>query len=155
MILVRRGLTIPQQENRRMQMHQERSKLGVAIVGCGTVGGAVATLLTRDADILRARLAPQRELRHIVDVDVAHASELLVAEGVRPERMLEGDDRLARGVAQPFAYGDDAAAALGDFARDVGQESLRIEDSLGQVDEMRGVAGLFTRQGSGGGLEAS
>ncbi len=57
-------------------MHQERSKLGVAIVGCGTVGGAVATLLTRDADILRARLAPQIELRHIVDVDFTHASKL-------------------------------------------------------------------------------
>ena len=65
--------------------------------------------------------------------------------------MLEGDYSLPRGVPQPFAYGDDAAAALGDFARDVGQESLRIEDSLGQVDEMRRVAWLLPRQGSGGG----
>ncbi len=50
-------------------MADEYSKLGVAIVGCGTVGGAAATILTRDADILAERLAPELELKYIVDVD--------------------------------------------------------------------------------------
>ena len=52
------------------------STLGVAIVGVGTVGGATAILLTRDAETLRARIAPKLELRYIVDVDFANAERL-------------------------------------------------------------------------------
>ncbi len=52
------------------------AKLGVAIVGCGTVGGAVATLLTRDSDILAGRIGPRLELRYIVDVKFDHARSL-------------------------------------------------------------------------------
>lgn len=51
-------------------------ELGIAIVGCGTVGGAVATILTRDADILAARLGPTLALRYICDVDFANAERL-------------------------------------------------------------------------------
>ena len=54
-------------------MSKKASKLGVTIVGCGTVGGATAALLTRDAATLRQRLVPQLELRHIVDVDFTRA----------------------------------------------------------------------------------
>ena len=57
-------------------MGKKASRLGIAIVGCGTVGGAVATMLTRDADILRTRLVPQLELRHINDVDFSHAEAI-------------------------------------------------------------------------------
>ena len=54
----------------------ENSKLGVALVGCGTVGGGVATLLGRDRDILRSRMAADISLRHIVDVNFDHARKL-------------------------------------------------------------------------------
>ena len=54
-------------------MSDKRSKLGVALVGCGTVGGAVATMLTRDSGTLRKRIVPVIELRHIVDVDFTNA----------------------------------------------------------------------------------
>lgn len=46
---------------------------GVAIVGCGTVGGGVAKLLTCDQDILTSRARPRVELRHIIDVNFDHA----------------------------------------------------------------------------------
>jgi len=52
---------------------QKGTSFGVAIVGCGTVGAAVAQLLTRDSEILRARLAPRLDLRHIVDVNFDNA----------------------------------------------------------------------------------
>ncbi len=52
------------------------SKIGVAIVGCGTVGGAVAEILTKDRKILSSRVTPAMELRHIVDVDFKHAKKL-------------------------------------------------------------------------------
>ena len=52
------------------------SKLGVAIVGIGTVGGAAATILTRDAEILRARISPELDLRYLVDVDFTHAESV-------------------------------------------------------------------------------
>jgi len=57
-------------------MADDPARLGVAIVGCGTVGGATATILTRDADVLRSRIAPRLELRYLVDVDFANAERL-------------------------------------------------------------------------------
>jgi len=61
-------------------MSDKRSKLGVVLVGCGTVGGAVATILTRDSGILRKRIAPAIELRHIVDVDFTNARRVGLSE---------------------------------------------------------------------------
>ncbi len=54
-------------------MSESNSTLGVALVGCGNVGSAVATMLTRDQEILRARVSPHLALRHIVDVDFSRA----------------------------------------------------------------------------------
>jgi len=65
---------------------------GVAIVGCGTVGGATATLLTTDRDILAARIGDVLELRHIVDVDFTHARELGLDEKLYRKNL---DDALA------------------------------------------------------------
>jgi homoserine dehydrogenase len=48
----------------------------VALVGCGTVGGAVARMLTRDGELLRARAGAAPELRHVVDVDFSRAERL-------------------------------------------------------------------------------
>ena len=58
------------------------SELGVAIVGCGTVGGATALLLTRDEDVLASRMGSRLALRRIVDVDFTHARRLGLAEGL-------------------------------------------------------------------------
>ncbi|MFB3891460.1 MAG: homoserine dehydrogenase [Phycisphaerae bacterium] len=58
------------------------TRTGVAIVGCGTVGGAVATLLMRDQPILRARVGPVLELRHIVDVNFDNARRLGLDESL-------------------------------------------------------------------------
>ena len=56
--------------------NESSSKLGVAIVGCGTVGGATAQILTDDQSILAERVGPQLSLRYIVDVNFAHAESL-------------------------------------------------------------------------------
>jgi len=63
-------------------MSDNSSTLGVALVGCGTVGGATATLLTRDRELLASRLGPALELRHVVDTDLANARALGLAEGL-------------------------------------------------------------------------
>ena len=57
-------------------MAARSSAFGVAIVGCGTVGGATATLLTRDLQLLHQRTGLQLDLRHIVDVNFANAERL-------------------------------------------------------------------------------
>ena len=56
--------------------------LGVAIVGCGTVGRAVATILTRDQAVVRDRLRTPVELRRVVDVDLAAARSLGLDESL-------------------------------------------------------------------------
>ena len=57
-------------------MQDKSSVLGVALVGCGTVGRGVALLLTRDAEILAGRIGPRLQLRYVVDVDFANAQRL-------------------------------------------------------------------------------
>ena len=57
-------------------MSSGREQLGVALIGCGTVGGAVATILTRDRAVLAARIAPELTLLCVVDVDFANAERL-------------------------------------------------------------------------------
>lgn len=57
-------------------MTTSNTPLGVAIVGCGTVGGAAARILTRDRDILANRMGRAVELRRIVDVKFDHARSL-------------------------------------------------------------------------------
>ena len=52
------------------------SECGVAIVGCGTVGGQVADILTRQADHVAARTGTAVPLRAVVDVNFAHAEAL-------------------------------------------------------------------------------
>ncbi len=54
----------------------EPGKVGVAVVGCGTVGGGVCALLTRDGRTLAQRTGRQIELRHVVDVDFTRAKAL-------------------------------------------------------------------------------
>ncbi|HUU60698.1 MAG TPA: homoserine dehydrogenase [Phycisphaerae bacterium] len=57
-------------------MGAEVPAFGVGLVGCGTVGGAVATLLTKDGAALRSRIGRRIELRGVVDVDFANAERL-------------------------------------------------------------------------------
>jgi len=49
---------------------------GVVLVGCGTVGGAVARILTDDADRLGRSLGVGLALRAVVDVDLANARHI-------------------------------------------------------------------------------
>ena len=54
-------------------MTQDFQGMGVAIVGCGTVGCATATLLTRDAETIVERAGLDLHLRYIVDLDFTAA----------------------------------------------------------------------------------
>ncbi len=58
----------------------------VALIGCGTVGGATAKLLLQDADSYKKILGLAVTLRHIVDIDFSHARELGL-----PEELFETD----------------------------------------------------------------
>ena len=63
-------------------MSEKPDNLGIALVGCGVVGGAAATILTRDAQMLARRLVPKLALRYIVDVDFANAQRLGLDRGL-------------------------------------------------------------------------
>ncbi len=54
------------------------NRVGVALVGCGTVGSGVVRLLVKNHDLLVARSGLDVQLRHVVDVDFTRAR----AEGV-------------------------------------------------------------------------
>ncbi|MCD4825318.1 MAG: homoserine dehydrogenase [Phycisphaerae bacterium] len=99
-------------------MTEKQSKLGVAVVGCGTVGGAAATLLTRDRDTLVSRAGRDIQLLHIVDVDFTNA------------RRLELDDSLFRDNLETALTDDDVSVVVElvgglTFAKEVTERALR------------------------------
>ncbi len=104
-------------------MSDSQPARGVAIVGCGTVGGAAATLLTRDADLLARRVGPRVELRYVVDVNLDRARELGLDES------LLTDDLDA-------ALGDDAVGVIVELvggttvARDITRRAIEAGKSV-------------------------
>ncbi|MFP4356659.1 MAG: homoserine dehydrogenase [Phycisphaerae bacterium] len=63
-------------------MTEKSDGIGVAIVGCGVVGGAAAAILTRDAEILAARSGLDVQLKYVVDVNFDHAREIGLDESL-------------------------------------------------------------------------
>jgi homoserine dehydrogenase len=57
-------------------MRKNDKNIGIAIVGCGTVGGAVAVMLTRDKELLEERTGLSLRLKYIVDQKFDHALRL-------------------------------------------------------------------------------
>jgi len=122
--------------------------LGVALVGCGTVGGAVATILTRDRAIFSRRFAPPLELRHIVDVDFSHARalglderlfcknfhEALADEGVGAVVELIGGTTVAKEcIAESLRAGKDVVTANKALLAHHGNELYALARKEGRV----------------------
>ncbi len=57
-------------------MRKNAKNVGIALVGCGTVGGAVAVMLTRDRELLERRTGLSLELKYIVDKNFRNAEKL-------------------------------------------------------------------------------
>ena len=57
-------------------MNQEGRVINIALVGCGTVGSAVARLLTVEKQNIDARIQVDMRLKYVVDVDFSRAEEL-------------------------------------------------------------------------------
>ncbi len=99
-------------------MSDKVSTLGIAVIGCGTVGAATAHILTADKDILRSRIGPELELRHIVDVDFTNARKMGL-----PEELFTSD--------LDAALGDEAVGAVVELvggttiAKDIVERALR------------------------------
>jgi len=56
--------------------------VGVALLGCGTVGCGVGRLLVDDADLLEERGGVRPRLRHVIDVDFSRAREIGLDESL-------------------------------------------------------------------------
>jgi homoserine dehydrogenase len=48
---------------------------GIAILGCGTIGASVATMLLRDHAIITRRSGQRLQLRHVIERDIAKARD--------------------------------------------------------------------------------
>ena len=55
---------------------KQHGQLGIAIIGCGTVGGAAAALLEEDREALSQKTGLSITLKYIVDVDFTYAESL-------------------------------------------------------------------------------
>jgi homoserine dehydrogenase len=52
----------------------------IALIGCGTVGGGTALLLTRDLQFLKEKTGIDLNLKYVVDLDFTHARNLGIPE---------------------------------------------------------------------------
>ncbi len=82
------GWSAPEEEN----MKEKKPELIVAIAGCGTVGSAVAVMLTQQQEILQSRTDASLVLRYIVDVDFSRAREC----GLDPALYCEDYDKVLK-----------------------------------------------------------
>jgi homoserine dehydrogenase len=57
-------------------MEKNKKKTGIALLGCGNIGGAVAQILTTQQEILRSRHNMELHLSYIVDIDLSRAEVL-------------------------------------------------------------------------------
>jgi len=55
---------------------------GVAVIGCGTVGGGTALILSRDIEEINQRCGTQLQLRYVVDINHDHARSLGLKEEI-------------------------------------------------------------------------
>jgi homoserine dehydrogenase len=77
-----------------MTMEKNEKKIGVALLGCGTVGSSVAKILVQQKNILSARHKVDLELSYIVDVDFSRAEALGIDSNIfctDIEKALEDD----------------------------------------------------------------
>lgn len=51
-------------------------KVGVAVIGCGVVGGSTAKLLVRDRELLTEKIGLELNLKYVVDVNFTKVQEL-------------------------------------------------------------------------------
>ncbi len=56
-------------------MHFNRTRVSVAVVGCGTVGGATVAVLTRDGARIAARSGVELDLAYVVEKNAAQAEK--------------------------------------------------------------------------------
>jgi homoserine dehydrogenase len=63
-------------------MDVKQDRVGVAIIGCGTVGRATAKLLCEEQTLLKAKCTPQISLQAIVDVDFSKARQAGLKESL-------------------------------------------------------------------------
>jgi homoserine dehydrogenase len=99
-------------------------------VGCGVVGGAAATILTRDADVLAERAGMQVQLRHIVDVNFAHARELKLDESLYCEDLQRALDDEQVGVVCELVGGIDLARRITEQALRAGKHVVTANKAL-------------------------
>ncbi|WP_028972770.1 homoserine dehydrogenase [Spirochaeta cellobiosiphila] len=62
------------------------SKIGIALLGCGTVGGGTAKILTQDIESICKRSGLDLELSYVVDVNFSHAESIGI-----PSNLFETD----------------------------------------------------------------
>lgn len=93
-------------------MSEATTSMGVAVVGCGTVGTATCGLLTDDRALLAARSGVDLALRHIVDQDFVRARAMGLDGSLFRGDLHEALDDERTGVVVELVGGTTAAAEI-------------------------------------------
>jgi len=106
------------------------SRWGVALVGCGTVGGGTAGILTTSADELEHRTGSSFPLRAVVDKDFSHARSLGLDEALFRGSLDDalGDPQVK--VVIELAGGTGFAKSVVEKALDAGKHVITANKAL-------------------------
>ncbi len=106
------------------------SRWGIALVGCGTVGGGTAQILTESASLLESRTGSSFPLLSIVDKDFGHAKSL----GLGPSLFRTSVDEVLRNpdvkVVIELAGGTGFAKAVVESALKAGKHVVTANKAL-------------------------
>jgi len=127
---------------------------GVVLVGCGTVGGGTAGILTEEAGRLERQTGTRFELKAVVDKDLSHARAL----GLNPSLFRDNADAVwgdpAVDVVVELAGGTGFAKTLVERALNSGKHVVTANKAL-LAEHGRELFALARRKGLTIGFEAS
>jgi len=108
----------------------DKRTVGIALVGCGTVGGAVAKLLLRDGELLSHRSGLALELRHVVDKNLSIAREVGAPEAICHESLADALSDDATQIVIELVGGDGFAKACVEQALQAGKSVVTANKAL-------------------------
>jgi homoserine dehydrogenase len=107
-----------------------QSTIGVAVIGCGTVGGATARLLSGESTLLTSRAGTAVALRHVIDLDLDRARQIGIDESLLSDRIEDALDDDETQIVVELIGGTTAARDIILRALEAGKDVVTANKAL-------------------------
>jgi len=111
-------------------MENSINPTGIAIIGCGTVGGGTALLLHNDRDFLSKRSGCKVNLTYVADMNLSHARSIGLPESLLTEDSSKAINDVRTGIVIELIGGLKAAKSIIEQALKAGKHVITANKAL-------------------------